>query len=62
MTCKRWGYSMTWEAQRRQYGRLARLGWSKDRIKQALPRCQTCVTYMLRNPEAPDTIGGTHER
>jgi hypothetical protein len=36
--------TMTWEHQRRQYGRLTRAGFS---ARDIMPRCQKCVTLYL---------------
>jgi len=42
---------MTWAQQRRQWGRLKQRGYSQDEIKQAMPRCQKCLTrWMKGNP------------
>jgi SOS response regulatory protein OraA/RecX len=46
--CLRCHYPMTWEQQRRQFGRLMRKGFTKDEAKAALPRCQICMTVWLR--------------
>jgi hypothetical protein len=45
-TCKN---PLTWESQRKQYMRLIKRGWSEDRAKAAMPKCQKCVTRMLRS-------------
>lgn len=46
--CLRCKYPMTWEAQRRQFGRLIRRGLTKEQAKEMLPRCQKCMTVYLR--------------
>ena len=40
---------MTWAEQRVQYGRLKKRGVTNAHIKDALPRCQKCVTIWIRN-------------
>jgi hypothetical protein len=39
---------MTWSAQRRQFARLVHRGVTLDEAKQLMPRCQKCVTQLLR--------------
>lgn len=46
--CLRCGNLMTWADQKRQYGRLMRAGVSNDKIREVQPRCQKCVTILLR--------------
>jgi len=38
---------MTWDQQRRQFGRLMQKGFTVDEAKAALPRCQKCLTLWL---------------
>jgi hypothetical protein len=47
--CLRCGYPMTWENQRRQFGRLMRRGMTTEETKALLPRCQKCMTTALRD-------------
>jgi hypothetical protein len=47
--CQHCRYPMTWEAQRRQFGRLMRSGFTKAEAKALLPRCQKCMTVLLEN-------------
>jgi hypothetical protein len=47
--CLDCNYPMTWEHQRRQFGRLMRLGMSVQDAKSILPRCQKCMTLLLRD-------------
>jgi hypothetical protein len=53
--CRRCGYKITWAAQRAQFGRLIRLGFSSEQAKGMQPRCQTCMTWYLRHGN--DDIG-----
>ena len=50
--CRGCGYPITWEAQRRQYGRLIRRGMDPEEIKPIVPRCQKCVTQWLKTNKA----------
>jgi hypothetical protein len=47
--CLRCGNSMTWVAQRVQYGRFLRRGFTTETARAVLPRCQKCVTLHLRS-------------
>jgi hypothetical protein len=47
------GYGVTWEQQRRQFGRLIRRGFTAEQAKKILPRCQKCVTTYLRMEGPP---------
>jgi hypothetical protein len=49
------GFPVTWEHQRRQWGRLMRRGLSREEAKNLMPRCQKCMTLALR------TVGGIGE-
>lgn len=51
MTCLGCGFRITWREQRRQFGRLLRLGRSKEEASALLPRCQKCVTAKLHFEE-----------
>jgi hypothetical protein len=46
--CSGCGRQMTWEQQRRQYGRLLRAGKAPVEAKALTPRCQKCVTAAVR--------------
>lgn len=46
--CLDCGYPMTWDAERRQFGRLLKRGLVADEAKRLLPRCQKCITQLLR--------------
>jgi hypothetical protein len=46
--CNSCGGSMTWAEQRRQYGRALRHGLTGDAAKMLMPRCQKCLTLILR--------------
>jgi NAD-dependent SIR2 family protein deacetylase len=48
--CLRCYYTMTWEQQRRQYGRLMKRGMTQKQAQELLPRCQKCMTEVLRDP------------
>ena len=53
------GGSITWEMQRRQYGRAIKTyGLTPDEAKTLMPRCGTCLTSLLgrhrRSPAAGD--------
>ena len=51
--CLRCGYSMTWESERRQYGRVIRdHGLTAEDAKAFMPRCQVCVTSLLGRKRA----------
>lgn len=45
--CRDCRYPMTWDQQRRQFGRLMQKGFTVDEAKAALPRCQKCLTLWL---------------
>ena len=47
--CIACGCGLTWEAQRRQFGRMMRHGLSPDAAKPLTPRCQKCTTTLLRD-------------
>jgi hypothetical protein len=47
--CLDCGYAITWETQRRQYGRAIRRGLTPDEAKQLMPRCQKCLTHTFRD-------------
>jgi hypothetical protein len=44
IVCLGCGYLMTWAEQRRQFGRLIRLGLGRDEAKARMPRCRRCIT------------------
>jgi hypothetical protein len=46
--CLQCRYPITWAAQRQQFGRLMRAGFSIAGAKQMMPRCQKCMTVALR--------------
>ena len=46
--CHDCGCPITWAAQRKQYGRLMRLGFTPDQATVGMPRCQKCVTKWLK--------------
>ena len=50
--CLRCGYAMTWEAQRRQFGRLLHRGLTAEEAKALMPRCQVCITATLLGRKA----------
>ena len=52
--CVRCGYHITWADQRRQFGRLMRLGFGYEDAKALMPRCQKCVTTTLREHPGSD--------
>jgi hypothetical protein len=39
---------LTWAEQKRQYGRALRAGLASDEAKRLMPRCQKCLTDILR--------------
>lgn len=47
----RCGNAMTWDEQRRQFGRLMRNGLSLDEAKAVASRCQKCTTDLFRSYE-----------
>jgi len=48
--CLSCGYNITWAEQRRQFARVIKdYGVPPEIAKQLLPRCQRCVTRMLRS-------------
>jgi hypothetical protein len=49
--CLRCGYAMTWDAQRRQFGRLLNRGLTAEEVKALMPRCQKCMTVTLASSE-----------
>jgi len=49
--CLRCRNLMTWAAQKVQFGRLRREGFSNEEINAITPRCQKCVTRFLRDEE-----------
>jgi len=57
--CRGCNHPITWEAQRRQYGRLVRRGFEPAEVKPILPRCQKCVTRWLRDRAAAMLDGAT---
>jgi hypothetical protein len=46
-TCLGCKFKLTWEQQRRHFGRLMRLGFTIEQAKAATPRCQKCMTTWL---------------
>ena len=38
---------LTWAEQCQQFGRLIYAGYSREQIKQLMPRCSSCVSEML---------------
>ena len=46
--CVGCGCSLTWAQQRKQYGRLRKMGYDHDQASYAMPRCQKCTTKWLR--------------
>jgi hypothetical protein len=40
-------YKLTWAEQRKQFGRLLRLGKTQEQAKAIMPRCQTCTTRAI---------------
>lgn len=47
--CKQCRKRMTWAGQRVQYGRLIRAGLDKESAQKVMPKCQKCVTKLLRD-------------
>jgi hypothetical protein len=45
--CLRCGYPITWDDQKRQWGRLMRRGVSPEEGKALMPRCQKCNTITI---------------
>ena len=45
---------MTWRDQRRQFARLLERGFTADEAKQLTPRCQKCMTILLRERTTTD--------
>lgn len=58
--CRECGRHMTWAAQRVQYGRMMRRGFTQDVARRTLPRCQKCMTQWLRAMGAPSNTPGGH--
>lgn len=48
MKCRRCGFPMPLDAQRRCTNRLRRLGFTPEQIQQIMPQCQKCLTEKLR--------------
>jgi hypothetical protein len=49
--CKECQKTMTWAQQRVQWGRLKSKGYTEQEIKDAMPRCQKCLTRWVKlNP------------
>ena len=44
---------LTWSEQRQQFGRLIDAGYSREQIKQLMPRCRRCVSELLRAAGKP---------
>lgn len=42
------GSLVEWQQRKTQFGRLVRAGFPLDAVKQAMPRCQRCVTAAIR--------------
>lgn len=42
------GSLIDWRQQKTQFGRLVRAGFPADVVKQAMPRCQRCVTVAIK--------------
>src|SRR5690348_4640516 len=45
--CLSCGIPITWAEQRRQFGRLVKVGANPQTAKAAMPRCYRCVTSLL---------------
>lgn len=43
---------ITWEEQRREFGRLLKGGFSRNQAKAVMPRCCDCVSTLLRRARA----------
>ena len=54
--CKVCNIQMTWAAQRVQYGRIIKKGYSATVAKILQPRCQKCVTRLLKNIQADKEV------
>ncbi len=52
--CRQCGQLITWAEQRTQFGRLLRRGWTAGQAKAVLPRCQKCLTWLLRELAASE--------
>lgn len=52
--CLNCNFQMTWDAQKRQYGRIKKKGLTDEQIKTALPRCQKCMTIYLEQFHDPE--------
>jgi hypothetical protein len=47
-------YPITWDTQRRQYGRAIKAGLAEAEAKALMPRCQKCMTKALRVARGPN--------
>lgn len=47
--CKREMVWTTWAEKKRRYGKLKRLNYDEDSIKDALPRCDKCLKIWIKN-------------
>ena len=53
--CQGCGYRITWAEQRRQFGRaIQRYGVTPEDAKKLMPRCEKCLTKIVRAPVAPN--------
>lgn len=49
--CKSCGCRMTWADSKRQFGRLMKLGFQPEQIKELLPRHQSCMTQKMKTDQ-----------
>jgi hypothetical protein len=47
---------MTWDEQRRSYGRMIRSGLTADQAKRRSPLCGRCTSILLRERSGPIEI------
>lgn len=50
--CKQCPAIMTWFEVKREYGRLMKSGYTKEKTKELLPLCHKCVTLTLNPPKS----------
>ena len=46
--CLDCGREVTWQERRRQFGRVMRAGLTAEEAKALTPRCQKCMTLVLK--------------